>query len=165
MGSLLLPRKITIHSMNVLRRLPKAAFTRAAFQVQQKASFARVTGGKGRKGVKATSDSELAVPPPAVVSVEEAWTPVTDKASGLIYYWNTQTNETTALGAPHPASLANAQAQQPGMMSGLGSVMAQGFAFGTGSAIAHSVVGSFFGGGGGSDNHDENGDSGDGYDV
>merc|ERR1719487_1811414 len=36
------------------------------------------------------------------------------------------------------------------MLSGLGSTMAQGFAFGTGSALAREAVGSIFGGHGSS---------------
>lgn len=75
---------------------------------------------------------------------------VVDKSSGKIYYWNTQTNETTALDAPKPTSLQSQQQQQPQSQS-LGSVMAEGFAFGVGSSVAHSLVGSFFGGGGGHD--------------
>ena len=43
------------------------------------------------------------------------------------------------------------------MMSGLGQTMAEGFAFGVGSSIARNVVGSFFGGGGDSDNSDDDG--------
>ena len=38
------------------------------------------------------------------------------------------------------------------MMSGLGQTMAQGMAFGAGSSVAHSVMGSMFGGG--SSSHD-----------
>lgn len=42
---------------------------------------------------------------------------------------------------------APAPVQSGGMLAGLGSTMAQGFAFGTGSAVAHSAVNSLFGGG------------------
>ncbi len=46
-------------------------------------------------------------------------------------------------------------------MSGLGGVVAQGMAFGVGSSIAHSVVGSIFGGG---HSHDAGGGGGGGDD-
>mmetsp|Transcript_6100 Transcript_6100/g.8507 ORF Transcript_6100/g.8507 Transcript_6100/m.8507 type:complete len:142 (+) Transcript_6100:64-489(+) len=49
-----------------------------------------------------------------------------------------------ARSAPSPAP---APAQSGGMLSGLGSTMAQGFAFGTGSALARQAVGAVFGGG------------------
>eukprot|EP01032_Pedospumella_encystans_P009369 gene9369-11030_t len=61
-----------------------------------------------------------------------------------------------ARSAPPPAHHAPAPAPAPhapapssgggGMLSGLGSTMAQGFAFGTGSALAREAVGSIFGG-------------------
>mmetsp|Transcript_69918 Transcript_69918/g.137278 ORF Transcript_69918/g.137278 Transcript_69918/m.137278 type:complete len:143 (-) Transcript_69918:276-704(-) len=57
-----------------------------------------------------------------------------------------------ARSAPPPAAPAHhAPAPSPsggggGMLSGLGSTMAQGFAFGTGSALAREAVGSMFGG-------------------
>ena len=38
-------------------------------------------------------------------SLEKAgdnWVPVTDKATGGTYFWNTRTNETTAVGEPKP---------------------------------------------------------------
>jgi hypothetical protein len=41
-------------------------------------------------------------PPPAVVRAADEWTEVKDEASGLIYYWNERTDETTALGEPKP---------------------------------------------------------------
>jgi hypothetical protein len=61
-----------------------------------------------------------------------------------------------AVPARRPASTstpAPAQAQSGGMMSGLGSTIMQGMAFGTGSAMAHRAVGAVAGsmGGGGSE--------------
>jgi hypothetical protein len=69
-----------------------------------------------------------------VVKDEDPWQPVTDASSGQTYWWNTQTNETTALGAPKPSAIpsppppANGnqpavpppQQQSGGIMSGLG---------------------------------------------
>lgn len=41
-----------------------------------------------------------AAPPPAIRAAE--WTEVKDEATGLVYYWNERTDETTALGEPKP---------------------------------------------------------------
>lgn len=89
------------------------------------------------------------MPPPASVPEPspDPWTEVKDPKSGQIYYWNQSTNETTALGAPKPSAVA----PQESMASTLGRTVAEGFAFGVGSSIARSVVGSMFGGFGGSD--------------
>lgn len=108
----------------------------------------------------------LAPTPAAPLAVEDAWTAVVDKQSGQTYYWNTVTNETTALGAPKPTGeLAQQQPQQQsgGMMSGLGRVVAEGFAFGVGSSVAHGIVGSMFGGSSGPSESDAGGD--DGFDI
>jgi hypothetical protein len=69
---------------------------------------------------------------------------VRDKATGLVYYWNTQTDETTALGAPKPivGALA-ANPERPGFMS----MVAEGMAFGTGMHLAGRAVSSILGGG------------------
>ena len=80
-------------------------------------------------------------PPPATTD-EDPWVEVKDDATGGIYYWNTKTDETTAVGEPKPTQVAKG-----GVMSGLGGVVAEGFAFGVGASVARSVVGSFFGGG------------------
>jgi len=68
---------------------------------------------------------------------------VRDKATGLVYYWNTQTDETTALGAPKPAAGALAEPTRPGFMS----MVAEGMAFGTGMHLAGRAVSSILGGG------------------
>ena len=119
-----------------------------------------------RKGGSRPSTGNLTVPPPAPLAVEDAWVEVEDKPSGLKYFWNTETNETTALGAPKPTGVAAEQAAQPpaqsgGMMSGLGRVVAEGFAFGVGSSIAHSMVGSMFGGSSSSNSSSDDASGGD----
>ena len=107
-----------------------------------------------------------------------AWEPV--EAEGGIYWWNVDTDETSAVGEPCPAiqpAAQNGQVPQQqggsplgqpqqggGMMSGLGQTMAQGMAFGAGSSVAHSVMGSMFGGGGSSDASPMDNSSSDSYD-
>jgi hypothetical protein len=99
-----------------------------------------------------------AAPPP---TMEDTWEEVKDETTGQTYWWNVQTNETTALGAPKPVATSLTPAQQGGapppvgqppqqrsMMGAFGSMVAEGMAFGTGSAIAHRAIGSMFGGGG-----------------
>lgn len=95
---------------------------------------------------------------------KDPWQEVKDPSSGLTYWWNTATDETTQLGSPRPTLNAMANVPPPsvpapadsaaapagGMMSGLGRVVAEGFAFGVGSSIAHHAVGSMFGGSSGS---------------
>lgn len=93
-----------------------------------KKSTGRKTIGKSRSG------SIKAPPAPApsdlvtANDIANAWIDVVDKSSGKTYYWNTITNETTALGAPKPtdnnSSLAHPAPQQ--QSESLGSVMAQG---------------------------------------
>jgi hypothetical protein len=122
--------------------------------------------GKGGGGSKSTTSAVTATPPPPV---KEEWSAVTDEASGQIYYWNEKTNETTHLGAPNPNhnTLAPPPQEQQGggMMSGLGGMVVQGMAMGTGSAIAHGVIGSMMGGGGGGDDGHDDGGGDDGFDI
>lgn len=122
--------------------------------------------GKGTNGT--TAGAAVTHSPTAPLPIKQEWTAVKDEASGEIYYWNETTNETTHLGAPNPNLSVNAVTPAPqesggsgsgGMMSGLGGMVAQGMAFGTGSAIAHNVIGSVFGGSG--DHSGDSGDSGD----
>mmetsp|Transcript_10462 Transcript_10462/g.10530 ORF Transcript_10462/g.10530 Transcript_10462/m.10530 type:complete len:152 (-) Transcript_10462:192-647(-) len=120
--------------------------------------FARSTSKKPIQSSSIQSTGQIQPPPPQ--AEEDPWIPVTDKASGQIYYWNTKTDETTAIGEPKPNMATPAPQQGGSMMGGLGQVVAEGFAFGVGSSIARSVVGSMFGGfggGGGSDDSDTDG--------
>ena len=70
-----------------------------------------------------------------------------------MYWWNTQTDEVTQVGAPKPMVQAqdpNSQvagvpppAEPPaagGVGGGLGRVVAEGMAFGVGSSMAHRAV-------------------------
>lgn len=44
-------------------------------------------------------------------SKSDPWVDVVDKRSGQIYYWNTQTHETTSLGAKKPSAVVVSQQQ------------------------------------------------------
>lgn len=136
--------------------------------------------GDGRRTLKVPLRRKAPVKPqsrtrtPAPLVAQDPWTEVLDKESGQIYYWNTVTDETTALGAPKPngpggQQLTAEQAPQQGgsMMGGLGRVVAEGFAFGVGSSVAHSMVGSMFGGSHGSNDApaDTSGGDDDSFDI
>lgn len=129
----------------------------------------RTTVGELKSKDKSTGLQTSSVPPPSPQRAEDAWVEVKDKASGQVYWWNTVTDETTELGVPKPTgAVASAipEGQSGSMMGGLGRVVAEGFAFGVGSSVAHSVVGSIFGGG----SHDngggaDGGSDGDSWDI
>lgn len=132
------------------------------------AEFSRFPKSNKRR-VTATRSSRNSIVETEAV---DPWVEVKDEHSGQIYYWNTVTDETTAIGEPKPSAIRSGPpgpAPAPhegggGMMSGLGGVVAQGFAFGVGSSVAHGLVGSMFGGGddgGGGDG----GGGDDGFDI
>merc|ERR1719159_248210 len=89
---------------------------------------------------------------PAVVA--DPWTAVQCTQSGGTYWWNQQTNETTHVGAPKP--LANqgtpppAQQQtgalgQPMGGGGFMGAIAEGMAWGVGSAVGHRAIDAMMG--------------------
>ena len=118
----------------------------------------------GRSSVRsfARSRGKPAPPPPArAKEPADPWQEVKDP-SGQSYWWNSQTNETTALGAPKPTSVQQQPPGQPPAAPGMGgggfmSTIAEGFAFGAGSSIARHAVGSMLGGFGGGGSSDQGG--------
>lgn len=157
----LVPCDLNVASSTTARLLAPVATQLATRDYSSKANRGRMRGRKAGRG---------AAPPP----YGDPWEEVRDETTGQVYWWNVQTNETTALGegkpnnvflgaegttassgAPPPAgaphSGSNAVARPSGgrsMLGGFGSMVAEGMAFGTGSALAHRAIGSMFGGGG-----------------
>ena len=114
--------------------------------VAQVRTFARKKPSISRAAV--TSGTGRAPPPPAATA-QDPWEAVTVPEG--TYYWNTVTNETTAIGAPRPAAVGAVAAQEatgPGG-GGLMGVVAEGMAFGVGSSIARHAVGAIAGSFGG----------------
>eukprot|EP01035_Chromulina_nebulosa_P019085 gene19085-24912_t len=111
-------------------------------------------GLAGRRKIPTGKGLKAVVPPP-LINEQDVWTEVKHE-SGQTYWWNTVTNETTSLGSPKPQAVvpvnsamppAPAPIQSGGIMSGLGGVVAEGFAFGIGSSLARHAVGSILGSG------------------
>eukprot|EP00227_Mantoniella_beaufortii_P014539 CAMPEP_0197575818 /NCGR_PEP_ID=MMETSP1326-20131121/1071_1 /TAXON_ID=1155430 /ORGANISM="Genus nov. species nov., Strain RCC2288" /LENGTH=209 /DNA_ID=CAMNT_0043138643 /DNA_START=174 /DNA_END=803 /DNA_ORIENTATION=+ len=146
-----------------LRRTLLSAGRQILGEAPAAAAFARIAGVPEGLTLVATRDYARGVGKSvrkptggrSVSAVDDPWEEVKDQTTGQAYWWNVQTNETTALGAPKPAGGAPPPMQQQpaappqSMMGSFGSMMAEGMAFGAGSAIAHRAVGSMFGGGGG----------------
>ena len=122
------------HSIRVVGRPPYRGGIR---------SFA-VRGGPGRRkrsGTGIVTRDE----PPGPMNTSDPWVAVKDpNGSGQIYYWNKNTDETTALGVPRPTELTNQpQPQRQGFLG----MVAEGMAFGTGMHLAGRAVSSMLGGG------------------
>ena len=102
-----------------------------------------------KSGRRPTSqDGAVATHPQGAVAVTDEWKEVKDETSGQLYYWNESTNETTALGEPRPGPEGRLVPQQ--QQGDSGGLNIKGMvAAGAGLGIAHAVVGSIFGGGGG----------------
>ena len=143
---------MSIHGVRLLVRC------RSIFHHSTQQHFSRVVDGKKKRmnvqKIKKVDRNKM-------MDELDPWVEVKDGASGQIYYWNSKTNATTALGEPKPSSFDAVpppssgtlvpSPQQPSdssITSGLGRVVAEGFAFGVGSSIARGVVGSMFGGSG-----------------
>mmetsp|Transcript_11058 Transcript_11058/g.20521 ORF Transcript_11058/g.20521 Transcript_11058/m.20521 type:complete len:183 (+) Transcript_11058:326-874(+) len=120
-------------------------------------NFARKSRSQSAEPKKAAVTENV----PAVkeeYAVHDPWQAVTDRDSGLVYWWNTDTDETTALGAPKPTAAGAYQGAPPpqGAQQGyaeptLGQTMAQGAAFGVGAGVGRAAIGSLFGAFGGDD--------------
>ncbi|KAK3284009.1 hypothetical protein CYMTET_8319 [Cymbomonas tetramitiformis] len=101
-----------------------------------------------------TADRTVAKATSVAVQETDEWTPVSDKATGLVYYWNQKTNETTALGEPKPGAEGRVSVVQEAQGSpSLGSTIVSGLGFGVGIGAGQAIVGgainSVFGGSGG----------------
>ena len=140
---------------------PLQSAINSSYQLSSSASFSSRRGGRKRGGRGSSgSGTDLAKTPPPPANIDP-WEEVKD-AQGNIYYWNTVTDETTAIGEPRPTtmSVVQQQSQGGGMVSGFAGMVAQGMAFGAGSSIAHHAIGGLFRGGG-EDHGDDGGGSGD----
>lgn len=121
--------------------------------------FEMLFSTKGRKPIKVGQRSTTT---PKKKSVgEEPWVEVKDDQTGQFYYWNKVTDETTALGASRPIGktatvVVNLATRNGGFPApaptnsnpqgepGLGSMVAQGMAWGAGMGIARAAVSSVF---------------------
>jgi hypothetical protein len=135
----------------------------AAINVHVAEFSSRRGGGRGR-GRGGSNGSSIAKTPPPPANEADPWVEVKDER-GQIYYWNTETDETTAVGEPRPTGMTAAPASQGGAVAGFAGMVAQGMAFGTGSSLAHHAIGSLFGGGGDSGGGDDAGGDDGSWDI
>ncbi|KAL0035139.1 hypothetical protein WJX79_002976 [Trebouxia sp. C0005] len=83
--------------------------------------------------------------PTSVGTTSEQWTEVLDTTSGQKYYWNQQTNETSAVGEPKPGPLGRVQNRvMPVQAAGAGSSLLGMVAAGAGMGLVFSVIGRIF---------------------
>lgn len=163
-------------------RAPRTLVLRACFSSAGEGvdtTTRRRTSRRSTLRSRTSAGAVEAVPdaPPATAQPHhetDPWVAVTDKATGMVYYWNTVTNETTHLGAPKPGTsvayyapgtVPATASSGGGMMSGIGGMVAQGMAFGAGSAIAHNAIGALFGGSSSSTSPSSYVDESEGYDL
>jgi len=84
----------------------------------------------------------------AVAKTADSWTQVIDEQTKQPYWWNRQTNETTAVGAPKPSGEVAPPPPTQMAVGGRGGLMGavvDGLAFGVGSSMAHRMVDSVMG--------------------
>ena len=107
--------------------------------IYQKIWFPIILNNFGtHKGIKTIEEER--VPPPPAVNSADAWEMV--KVPEGIYWWNTVTDETTALGAPKPSGpTAVGQPQQGQSLMG---VMAEGAAWGVGNIIIIIILSLYY---------------------
>ena len=72
------------------------------------------------------------------------WTPVKDKATGDVYYWNERTDEVTAVGET-PGELLASRKLPGNSFGGFSGSLMQLAAYGAGVTVSFAVVRSLFG--------------------
>ena len=98
--------------------------------------------GRPQRGTAPAAGKALVSRPAAdVPQGEDRWTPVSDKATGLTYYWNERTGETTALGELPGQKRAQEQLGGGGFAKQLVSFAA----YGAGVTLSFAAVRALFG--------------------
>ena len=170
---------------SLARALRSVSRARVAMVSSRDALWSSAVAPRAREAARAREISTSASrstsrrpPPPASASASAVWEPVVDERTGKTYWWNVETDETTDVDAPRPktysvidptmpAPIRSAGAPPPdryddragggSVVGGLGSMMAQGAAWGMGSSLGHRVMGGMFGGYGSSPSSDVSG--------
>mmetsp|Transcript_386 Transcript_386/g.786 ORF Transcript_386/g.786 Transcript_386/m.786 type:complete len:259 (-) Transcript_386:303-1079(-) len=148
-------RSPTLHvSKSAMRTAFPATTSRRAAAIHFKSpSVTAAACGEQRRHYARKSDGSGPPPPantPPPPAPHDPWQEVKDPGgSGKTYWWNTETNQVTPLGAAKP--LANQQQQQTqpaapaGGGGGLMGAIADGMAFGFGSSLMHRAMDSVMG--------------------
>ena len=103
---------------------------------------AALAGRHHRAPVPSSKASNALQQQPSTAS--DDWTPVVHKETGLTYFWNTKTNQTTALGAPQPGSPADRALAQRSRPAGVVQSVAGLVAAGAGIGLIFSLFGRMF---------------------